>query len=43
MSGAAQGKGAVTSFAELITLKGHLLLAPHSIALSLQVTEWGGF
>lgn len=27
----------------LITLKGHLLLAPRSAALSLQVTEWGGF
>ena len=29
--------------AELITLKGHLLLLPHSAALSLQVTECGGF
>lgn len=29
--------------AGLITLKGHLLLLPHSAALSLQVTEWGGF
>lgn len=29
--------------AGLITLKGHLLLAPRSAALSLQVTEWGGF
>lgn len=35
--GAAQGGGAVTGSAGLITLKGHLLLAPHS------VTEWGGF
>lgn len=33
----------MTSSAGLITLKGHLLLAPHSAALSLQVTEWGGF
>lgn len=40
--GAAQGGGAVTSSTGLITLKGHLLLAPHSAALSLQVTEWGG-
>ena len=29
--------------AGLITLKGHLLLLPHSAALSLQVTEWVGF
>lgn len=33
----------MTSSAGQITLKGHLLLAPHSAALSLQVTEWGGF
>lgn len=31
--GTAQGEGAVTSSAELITLKGHLLRAPHSPSL----------
>lgn len=41
--GAAQGRGAVTGSAARITLKGHLGPAPHSAALSLQVTEWGGF